>query len=149
MVILFCATSVMVGFPPGRDEPLQNYNRLRLIPPIQDIINQLKLEVINIKSKLEKNNSPKVECIICTEEINEIDQVLAKCGHNEFHSHCIEQWKESANSPSCPICRAPLVLLDKDQDANSRSYRPSNDHVSSNTDYTPPRSWSGGAPGYW
>ncbi len=53
------------------------------------------------------------QCIICFEEIPAQEKPQTKCGHNQFHLQCIEQWKDSR--AICPICRTNLVVVKKEE----------------------------------
>lgn len=56
------------------------------------------------------------ECSICFDGILIRDVQELKCGPHFFHTHCLEQWKEtsksvSRNQPStCPLCREPILV---------------------------------------
>lgn len=81
---------------------------------VQKILKSKKIvEIIEKEDKTEQN-----ECVICCDTIQKNEQIATQCGHNTFHLHCIEQWKEQQSAhkttdfkPNCPICRQPLVLL--------------------------------------
>lgn len=146
--LLFLNT--VLPFSPGaRDEYVPSSSRPTRLQLVSHTVKLIK-QAASVNKKSEINCSPENGCAICTEVIDAYDGVVMQCGHNDFHAHCIEQWKESANSPSCPICRAPLVLLIEDKNTNSSSQPDDRDRDwGPHARYeNPSRSWSGGAPGY-
>jgi len=98
------------------DENIDNdYNDLPdLVPIDENFYEDVKTilsdeEFNNIETLLYKdlNNNEKMECLICTEEFIEKDNIKKiKCNHL-FHTECIKQWL-CKESNKCPICRIEI-----------------------------------------
>jgi hypothetical protein len=52
------------------------------------------------------------ECNICCSELNNEDLKTLKCGH-AHHRSCLEAWLKISKTPECPLCRTPLIYLNK------------------------------------
>lgn len=49
------------------------------------------------------------ECSICSEEIDLDTQKTLPCGHS-FHLSCVFDWTVVFKHPSCPMCRAAVIV---------------------------------------
>ncbi|WVZ86846.1 hypothetical protein U9M48_033568 [Paspalum notatum var. saurae] len=66
-------------------------------------------------------------CAICLAalEAGGCQQTVAElcgCSH-AFHAACIDAWAGSAEAPTCPLCRAPMLPTASDDDAQICSFR--------------------------
>jgi len=84
----------------GADREIQNNNE------------QTALDLAGIFNNDRVKNLLKDEedtCDICCISIDDKEEGFEpSCGHNAFHSACIEQWKNSGPNKTCPICRGSL-----------------------------------------
>lgn len=51
------------------------------------------------------------ECVICTEELKDINLATTTCGH-KFHFICLSKWHQGKNN-HCPLCREKLLPDEK------------------------------------
>jgi len=86
----------------GADQNIQNnYGQTAL-----DLANEFNN--YRIKNLLEGEEDSCAICLVPMDD-NENEGFALPCGHNTFHSACIEQWKASGSGKTCPFCRGPLT----------------------------------------
>ena len=96
LMIIICFPIMVYNFI---SDPIEFYSTFGVSP---EIVNNLPT------IKADKNHCK--ECVICTEDINEGEEILVlKCpGNHFFHSNCVKQWL--MQNFSCPLCRSKNIL---------------------------------------
>ena len=96
LMIIICFPIMVYNFI---SDPIGCYSTFGVAP---EIVNNLPTV------KADKNHCN--ECVICTENIEEGDEILIlKCpGNHFFHSNCVKQWL--MQNFSCPLCRSKNIL---------------------------------------
>ena len=117
---------------------VSNYNFLEMLNPpfinlllnsienqeLENILNDSLLEAEyikkrdkNIKADLHTvsfNKSMKCddnECSICKENFKPRIRICNLPCNHIFHSRCIKKWARLGDSPSCPVCRSSIPLI--------------------------------------
>eukprot|EP00171_Calliarthron_tuberculosum_P005476 IDg5476t1 len=62
-------------------------------------------------SRFQRRDTALDQCTICIENIRAIVAIKLPCAHI-FHRRCIRVWVNTARHPSCPTCRAVLLIED-------------------------------------
>ncbi len=96
LMIIICFPIMVYNFI---SDPIGFYSTFGVAP---EIVNNLPTV------KADKNHCN--ECVICTENIEEGDEILIlKCpGNHFFHSNCVKQWL--MQNFSCPLCISKNIL---------------------------------------